>query len=204
MHQTLLIECRTPGVLHINGFFCGPLDGEGQAFPVGKNAEIYIQFFPYGRGQGPLTVALRIDNGQITRLDPPDAAYALLWPDGVIQLELAGDDMQDSAQQSQEGASSLALLRYLSLRLAGDPQADSLLMRAQDGIDLHGYEAVVPLRYPPSCTPERYDERAGLVMRLAPNVARVDAALAATVPAGQGKRMIERVEIMKPDGAALL
>lgn len=200
VHQTLLIECRAQGVLYINGFFCGPLEGDAQAYPVGKNAEIYIQFFPYGR-ETPLTIAMRIDGGQIARLYPPEAAYALLWPDGIIQLELVAGAAQESAQQPQEGASSLTLLRYLSAKLAGDPQADSLLMRAQDGLDLTGYDAVVPLRFPPSRAPERYDERAGLVVRLAGNVARVDAALAATVPAGQGKRMIERVEIVKTGDA---
>ncbi|MBR2942720.1 MAG: hypothetical protein IKB82_04905 [Clostridia bacterium] len=197
MHHTLLIECRTPGVVHINGFFCGPLEGDAQAFPVGRNAQIYIQFFPYGRDKLPLTVAMRIEDGRIVRLDPQDAAYALVWPDGVIQLELAAGEAQEPAQQSTEGASSATLLRYLTAKLAGDMQADSLLLRAQDGVDLLGYEAAVPLRYPPSHTPERYDERAGLLRRAAPNVAYVDAALAATVPAGQGKRMIERVEIVR-------
>ena len=196
MHQTLMIECRAQGVLYINGFFCGPLEGDVQAFPVGRNSEIYIQYFPYGHA-APLNVAMRVEGGQVVRLDPQDAAYALHWPDGVIQLELVEGDMQKPLQQTAEGASSATLLRYLSAKLTGDMQADSLLMRAQDGIDLSGYDAVVPLRYPPSGAPERYDERAGLIRRTAPNVACVDAALAATVPAGQGKRMIERVEIIR-------
>ena len=46
------------------------------------------------------------------------------------------------------------------------------------------------------CAPERFDERAGLVVRLAPNIARVNAALAVTVPTGQGKRLIEQIEVM--------
>lgn len=200
MHQVLFIESRTPGVLVINGFFCGPLEGEGQAFPAGRNEEIYIQLFPYSQGALPLTVAMRLEDGQIARLEPQEAAYALLWPDGIIQLELT-PHIQADAQTAQEagsgGASSATLLRYLSAKLAGDAQADAFLMRAQDGVDVTGYDAVVPLRFPPSHAPERFDERAGLVRRLAPNVARVDAALAATVPAGQGKRMIERVEIMR-------
>ena len=200
MHQVLYIESRTPGLLTINGFFCGPLEGEGQAFPTGRNAEIYIQFFPYARAAQPLTVAMRLDGGQITRLEPQEAAYALIWPDGVIQLELTPDTQETEAETQTEppgGASSATLLRYLSAKLAGDAQADAFLMRPQDGADVSGYDAVVPLRFPPSHAPERYDERAGLVMRLAPNIARVDAALGATVPAGQGRRMIERVEIMR-------
>jgi len=55
---------------------------------------------------------------------------------------------------------------------------------------------VVPLRFAPLRAPERFDERAGLVVRLAPNIARVNAALAVTVPTGQGKRLIEQIEVM--------
>ena len=57
------------------------------------------------------------------------------------------------------------------------------------------YDAAVPLRLAPLRSGERFDERAGLVRRLAPNVARVDAALAVTVPAGQGRRRIETIEV---------
>lgn len=200
MHQVLYIESRTPGLLVVNGQFCGPLEGEGQAFPTGRDAEIYIQLFPFGCAAQPLTAAMRMEDGQIARLEPQDAAYALVWPDGIIQLELTPGtpaDDQPARETSAEGASSVTLLRYLAAKTAGDPQADLYLVRAQDGADVAGYDAVVPLRFPPSHAPERYDERAGLVMRLAPNIARVDAALASTVPAGQGRRMIERVEIMR-------
>ena len=46
------------------------------------------------------------------------------------------------------------------------------------------------------CAAGAFDERAGLVVRLAPNIARVNAALAVTVPTGQGKRLIEQIEVM--------
>ena len=46
-------------------------------------------------------------------------------------------------------------------------------------------------------TQMRFDARAGLVYRLAPNVARVDAVLAATVPAGQGHRLIGQIEVLR-------
>ena len=58
LHQVLYIESRTPGLLHINGFFCGPLEEDAQAYPLGRNAEIYIQFFPYAVGSAPLSVAI--------------------------------------------------------------------------------------------------------------------------------------------------
>ena len=199
MHRALYIESRTPGLLYINGYFCGPLEGEAQSYPLGQNVQIYIQFFPYGCGAQALAAAMRVEEAGITRLDPQDAAYALLWPDGIIQLELTPAMAQEpeAMDTGWDGASSATLLRYLSAKLAGDRQAEALLMRPQDGVDVSGYDAVVPLRFRPNHVSERYDERAGLVRRIAPNVACVDAALAATVPMGQGHRMIERVEIMR-------
>ena len=76
-------------------------------------------------------------------------------------------------------------------------------MNGQEGTvaaDLSGYQAVVPLRYAPEGASGRFDERAGLVRRIAENAARVDAALAVTVPAGQGRRLIERMEILRGEG----
>lgn len=198
MRRMLYIQSRTPGVLMVNGQFCGPLEGEGQAFPAGRDAEVYIQLFPFSRDAPPLTAALRLNGGGIERLLPQEAAYALLWPDGVVQLELAPAAPEQDAPREEETAAAGVLLRYLRGKLAGDAQADALLMRAQDGVDVSGYEAVVPLRFPPMAAPERFDERAGLLSRVAPNVARVDAVLATTVPAGQGRRMLEHIEIMRP------
>ncbi len=195
MHPVLFIQSAVQGVLVINGQFCGPLEGEGQAFPAGRDAEIYIQFFPFGQS-APLTAALRLHGGEIERLLPEDSAFALLWPDGVIQLELraGGEETPAGAYQAADGV----LLRYLVMRLAGDPHAERLLLRAQDApAELHEYEAAVPLRFAPLDADPRHDERAGLMRRLAPNIAAVDAALASTVPVGPGMRRIERIEIMR-------
>ncbi|MDO5299263.1 MAG: hypothetical protein Q4F18_07520 [Clostridia bacterium] len=199
MHQVLMIESVARGVLQVNGCFCGPLDGEGQAFPAGQDAEIYIQFFPFSPEIKPLTAALELREGQIARLEPQEQCYALMWPDGVIQLELRpvqeGGTQEDGQPEAQTAASG-TLLRYLALRLTGDAQAQQLLMRPQETPELPAYDAVVPLRFAPLAASERFDERAGLVRRVAPNVAAVDAALAVTSPAGQGHRLIERIEVM--------
>ena len=199
VYRILMIESAARGVLCVNGQFCGPLEEGGQAFPASPEAEIYAQLFPFSPGAAPLTVEMRLRGGEIERLEPQEHAYALLWPDGIIQLELrpasdaGGEQMQGETQTAAAGV----LLRYLTLHLAGVPEADALLLRAQDIPALPPYDAVVPLRFAPLAAPERYDERAGLVRRLAPNVARVDAALAATVPAGQGRRLIERLTVME-------
>ena len=200
MQPVVFIQSGADGVLLVNGFFCGPI-GEGQSFPAGRDAEVFIQLFPFGEAL-PVTVQLQLRNGQVERLFPQEAAYALCWPDGVIQVEL-----RSSAQRAQEGAwqaqrqeeTQGVLMRYLSLRLLGDPQAERLLLDPRLGADLSGYEAAVPLRFFPQETPVRCDERAGLVRRLDENVAAVDAALAATVPAGQGMRRIERIEIVRTE-----
>lgn len=187
----LLIESAVRGLLTVNGQFCGPVDAQGQTFPASKDAEIYIQFFPLAEDVRPLTVELMLENGKITKLEPQSRGYALVWPDGIIQLELHPDG---APQNEETEAVSGALLRYLTLHLAGDERAEQMLMRP---VSLPAYDAVVPLRFAPLRAPERFDDRAGLVRRIAPNVARVDAALAMTVPAGQGRRMIEQIEVME-------
>lgn len=197
MHRVLWIESATRGVLMVNGCFCGPVDAQGQAFPASQNAELYIQLFPFAADNRPVTVELVLEEGGIARLTPQESAYALVWPDGILQLELRAQEQEETpAQEEAQQVAQSALLRYLTLRLAGDESAAQLLMRPQDAPQLPEYDAVVPLRFSPLRAPERFDERAGLVRRIAPNVAQVDAALAVTAPAGQGHRLIERIEVL--------
>ena len=196
MRRMLMIESAAWGLLTVNGQFCGPLEGEGQAFPAGENAQAYMQFLPYDPQLRPLAAALELKAGEIVRLEPQALCYALSWPDGLIQLEFCPDGGQTGGGKGEEYAPN-TLLRYLMLRLAGDPQAQRMLMRVQDEIAVEGYEAAVPLRFGPAAASAAYDERAGLVRRIAPNAAVVDAVLASTVPIGQGRKMIERMEIVK-------
>lgn len=197
MRRVLLIECAGNGVLFVNGQFMGPMEREGQAFPCGKNEEIYIQFFPFGESM-PLTAKLLIRDGGVAVLEPQENCFALLWPGGIIQLELR---IQGQAQEMEEEKriAPNTLLRYLGMRLSDDERARLLLMQ-QDmrGMpDLTEYHAVVPMRFAPIDMGERFDMQAGVVRRIAPNVACVDTALAATALNGQGRRLIERIEIVR-------
>ena len=171
-------------------------DGGGQTFPAAQDAEIFIEYTPLAQNAAPLALELVLAGGEIVRLEPAARGYALLWPDGVIQLELRPDAPGEPETGEAEQAAQSVLLRYLALRLAGDAAADALLMHPAAAKGLPAYDAVVPLRFAPLRAPERFDERAGLVVRLAPNIARVNAALAVTVPTGQGKRLIEQIEVM--------
>ena len=197
MRRVLFIESACEGLLTVNGQFCGPLEKSGQAFPMGDHAQAYIQFIAYDPSVRPLAAAFEMKDGQIVRIVPQDRCYAIAWPDGVVQLELRAQETEDLMMGRSEAAVPNTLLRYLSMVLSGDGQAQRLLMREQDGVALSGYEAAVPLRFAPVSASGRFDEQAGLVRRIAPNAAVVDAALAATVPVGQGRRMIERIEIVR-------
>ena len=197
MRSMLHIQCAVRGLLTVNGQFCGPVDGGGQTFPAAQDAEIFIEYTPLAQSAAPLALELVLAGGQIVRLEPAARGYALLWPDGVIQLELRPQALDAQQAGETEQAASNVLLRYLMMRQAGDAGAGALLMRPDAAEGLPAYDAVVPLRFAPLHAPERFDERAGLVVRLAPNIARVDAALAVTIPTGQGKRMIERIEVME-------
>ena len=197
MIRMLMIESGVRGLLTVNGQFCGPVDGEGQAFPAGRNAEIYLQLFPFDESCVPLTAEMQLREGRSALLEPRARCFALIWPDGVIQLELRPQAQREENRQTEQAAPN-TLLRYLMMRLAGEEQAERLWMRPQDavGVDLSAYHAAVPLRFAPVAASKRFDERAGLVRRVADNVAQVDAALAMTSPAGQGHRLIERMEII--------
>lgn len=197
MRRVLLIESAGEGVLFVNGQFIGPMERGGQAFPCGQNEEVYIQLFPFGE-RAPLAAKLLLRSGQIAALEPQENCFALLWPDGIVQLELHMQ-VQEHERAQEERTDPNALLRYLAMRLAGDEQARFLLMQqdARDAPDLSEYHAAVPLRFAPQDTDGRFDMQAGLVRRIAPNVACVDAALAITVPIGQGRRLIERIKIIR-------
>ncbi len=197
MRCMLAIQCAVRGLLTINGQFCGPVDGEGQTLPAAQDAEIFIEYRPLTENAEPLALELILENGSAAKLEPASRGYALLWPDGLIQLELRPQATDAPETGEAEQAASNVLLRYLTMRLAGDAGAGAMLMRPDAAEGLPAYDAVVPLRFAPLHAPERFDERAGLVTRLAPNIARVDAALAVTVPTGQGRRMIERIEVMQ-------
>lgn len=199
MERMLLIESAAQGVLFVNGQFCGPMEREGQAFPMGRNAEICVQLFPFGES-APLTAMLEMREGQIVRLEPKESAFALLWPGGVVQLELRLKMQQEeAAEYAAQKTEADVLLRYLQLRLAGDPRA-ALLRAGQtdaDGPDLSAYHAAVPVRFSLPVMSGGANLRAGLVRRIAENAACVDMALAETAGGGQGHRLIGRIRIAR-------
>ena len=124
MRSMLHIQCAVRGLLTVNGQFCGPVDGGGQTFPAAQDAEIFIEYTPLAQSAAPLALELVLAGGEIVRLEPAARGYALLWPDGVIQLELRPDAPGEPETGEAEQAAQSVLLRYLALRLAGDAAAE--------------------------------------------------------------------------------
>ena len=197
MRRMLVISSGARGVLDINGCFCGPVEPCGQAFPTGEDAEIYMRLFPFAPGLCPLTAALILRGGRIVRMEPEDCCYMLLWPDGVMQLELRLPGQEQDMQTGEDGPDAPDLLRtYLELRRMGDPHARELLAAPSAEIALGEYEAVLPLRFAPMNAPGGYDLRAGIVRRLGGNIAAVDAVVAAAAFDAAGRRRIARMAVM--------
>lgn len=188
MRPMLRIESRQDGVLLINGVFCGPV-GEGQTFPAGRDAEVYVQLFPYGE-EAPLTAYLQLRAGRIETLAPQENAYALMWPGGVMQMELRGKREREKTPQSEETAPEEG-------RPKGESRDEALLavlmrMLAQERAgsgELAEYEAAVPLRFGTGRAEGWVNAQAGLLRREAENVAAVDAAMARLEEGGRLVRM---------------
>lgn len=100
------------GLLTINGQFCGPVDGEGQTFPTARDAEIFIEYMPLTENAKPMALELALEQGKVSRIEPAPHGYALIWPDGLIQLELRPEapDMPEAGETEQGRAECAAAL----------------------------------------------------------------------------------------------
>lgn len=82
----LLIQSNTPGLLTLNGQFCGRVDDSPQSYLTHHSDRGYLFFTPFDDTRPSLTREIRIRDDQL--LPPDEGIYALQWPEGVCQLEL--------------------------------------------------------------------------------------------------------------------
>ena len=82
----------------------------------------------------------------------------------MIQLELRPDAPDEPETGETEQAAQSVLLRYLTMRLAGDAAADAADASGRGRWVCPRMTRLVPLRFAPLHAPERFDERAGLVI----------------------------------------
>ena len=111
MRSMLHIQCAVRGLLTVNGQFCGPVDGEGQTFPTARDAEIFIEYMPLTENAKPMALELALEQGKVSRIEPAPHGYALIWPDGLIQLELRPEapDMPEAGETEQAAPNVLLL-----------------------------------------------------------------------------------------------
>lgn len=107
----LLIQSNTPGLLTLNGQFCGRVDDSPHTYLTHRDDRGYLAFMPYNDAYLPLVREIHLQDDQ---LSPPDEGlYALQWPESVCQLELrpaprfavpaqASSPLPDGAQDVQK------------------------------------------------------------------------------------------------------
>jgi len=102
----LIVQCAQPGLLYVNGWFCGELT-EPLMLPVRPEGRVYLEFRPLTGQAFPLAAALELSEGAL--LPPlPASVYAVQWPDRVIELELRPTPMPETGAP-REPLSSLTL-----------------------------------------------------------------------------------------------
>lgn len=86
MQPMLIVQSEQPGLLYLNGAFCGEL-AEPLAFPVRADSRVFLELRPLGEFSFPVALALNFQDGT---LQPPlpAIAYAVQWPDHITELEL--------------------------------------------------------------------------------------------------------------------
>lgn len=82
----LRIQSHTPGLLTVNGQFCGRVDDSPHTYITHADDCGYLMLTPLTDGFLPLAREIRLRAHQL--LAPPEGVYALQWPEGVCQLEL--------------------------------------------------------------------------------------------------------------------
>jgi len=115
----LMVQCAQPGLLYVNGWFCGELT-EPYMLPVRPDGRVYVEFRALTGQAFPLAAALAFSNGL---LSPPLPAtvYAVQWPDRVTGLELRPVPVP-GADAPREPLSSVTLgkVRLFHQRIGGE------------------------------------------------------------------------------------
>ncbi len=86
MLPIILVQCAQPGLLYVNGAFCGELSAP-QMLPVRPDGRVYVEFRPLAGAAFPLATALDFVGG-VLQPTLPRCVYAVQWPDQIIDVEL--------------------------------------------------------------------------------------------------------------------
>ena len=141
MQPILLIESRAPGLLYVNGQFCGELT-QPQPFPARPDARALIELRPLGMEALPMACALTLRAGRV-QPHGQEGVYCVQWPDGVAQVELRPPSwpgrMQAVRTTLLQGLEAVACGGETALLRDGEPVtslpggAREIVARALDG-----------------------------------------------------------------------
>ena len=96
----LLIQSNTPGLLTLNGQFCGRVDDSPHSYLTHRSDRGYLFFSPFDDARSSLTREIRVQDDQL--LPPDEGIYALQWHEGVCQLELRPSSRPGDAGPAQD------------------------------------------------------------------------------------------------------
>lgn len=101
MQPMLAIRAQHEGLLYINGGFSGELGPERALFrPVNPYGALYLDYRPLTDDRRPMARRLVFSGGNVLRESVENAAGVsiVLWPSGVIEMELEADAWAPSRQ----------------------------------------------------------------------------------------------------------
>ena len=116
MQPILLIESNAPGLLYVNGQFCGELT-EPQAFPSWPDARALIEYRPLGRAYWPMACALTLRDGQV-QPHGQEGVFCVQWPEGIAQVELRPQSLGGQTKREELGAGVSLLMQDGNAALA--------------------------------------------------------------------------------------
>lgn len=112
MQPMLAITARQEGLLYLNGSFCGELGPERTLFrPVNPFGALYLDYHPLTDAHRPMTRRLVLSGGHVLRESAEAAAgiSLVLWPGGVVELELEPAPWQQPRQSFSLGGKQFIL-----------------------------------------------------------------------------------------------
>ena len=90
MQPTLVITAPIPGMVYINGHFAGETSAERPLFaPVAPFGPVYLEYRPLEEGWLSLARRLVMSGGRPMSDSLPDSLFAVLWPEGITEIEFS-------------------------------------------------------------------------------------------------------------------
>lgn len=109
MHPMLQV-LAPPGLLYVNGRFCGETDGGG--IPLTRDGAVYLEYRPL-EPRVPCSALKLTMRGGLLIDGVSDDAYAVQWPGGLLELEFRGGEVPDEIITHAQLKTPLGQLRLL-------------------------------------------------------------------------------------------